>query len=568
MANLQKIKLEELNQIDFTKIELEDVKEEIIDYLINHPDYNTKWDNFYDSDTGRLIVDTLVYLAKKIIVRTDLIANENFPSTAQQDSSKLKMIDLLGYELRSVTNATCYLRVTYPEGSPTLPTGDKITIPLDFTIPAKSTEGRAINFYIRKDTFKGYTESAAIPESGGKAKQGIFLKAYSGDLIVETIDRSDIQVQRDNESYILTRYPVTQDSIRAFYPGETEPIEVYQTDSFFNVSYTDTKIYFVVNYDEFNRATITFASSTLATLLPNAVNLDIYYCVGGGVTHNILEGSIDYTTTLTTAGGETAVVNFSNVGKGYGGKDAETIENAAQIAPLSLRTINRAVTEQDYAILLAKQGGVMFSKILAPNNNSEYFPAGTGAPLFHVWIHVTPNKVINTMEDLLLTKVVSDDGYLIGGDAYDIVEYLSSRRIIGIENVLKPSEYTRLFFQFKITHNKFINYAEIESQIRTTLQNMLYITASGYEKTIRTLAITTEIKKIKGVLDVEILEMRKQTFIQVLDAVSSNFYFRYSNDDPAEVVITDTVYNAEYDEVVFLLNSTTDVELIFESAVQ
>ena len=87
MANLDKVSLEQLKSIDFTKTSLTDIKQELVDFITNHPDYSDKWDNFYDSDSGKMILDTFAYLCRKLLLRIDLTANENFPTTAQQASS-------------------------------------------------------------------------------------------------------------------------------------------------------------------------------------------------------------------------------------------------------------------------------------------------------------------------------------------------------------------------------------------------------------------------------------------------------------------------------------------------
>lgn len=566
---ISKVTLEQLKGIDFTKTALEDVKQELIDFITQHPEYSELWDNFYDSDSGKMILDTFAYLARKLLLRIDITANECFPSTAQQPSSVIKVLKLLGYELRPKSQAQVYINVAFPEGRPEA----EIELGSEYALPTTDTEGNAVTFYLRNGA-SDYFDPVKIPLAlDGKAKSGLILKAFSGELKTDTIDRADVNTQ-DGEIYTLNEYPVVQDSIRVFYiDTDGDRVECVETDSFFNVPFDADYVTYIIHYDENSGAYIEFGDADLVQVLPDNADLQIYYCTGGGVSHNVVENSINITDTFVVPDiifvGDVPVT-FNNPGKGFGGKENETVDEAKLSAPLSLRTINRAVTEQDYEILLQQQGSILHSRVLSPNSNIDYFPNDAKIPLFHVWIYCTLNKQINSMDDLLLTKQVNADGKLIGGDVYDILEFLRVRRIVGIENVIKPSVYTRLFFRLTVEYNQYIDISQIETDLRDKMEELYQLANRPYGKTIRLNNIISSLKEgVNGVVDVTVEFMKRRTYNQLVDVISSPLYFRWDDETPELIEVKDadtdlpTNYATDYNEIAFMLDKDNDIELDF-----
>jgi hypothetical protein len=570
---LEKLDLEILKPIDFTKTSLTDIKQEVIDYIKNHPTYNLLWDNFYDSDSGKMILDTFSFVMRKLMVRTDILANEAYPATAQQDSSVIKILKLIGYELRSYTQGIALINVDFPQGRPAA----EVLLGIEYALQTTDTQGNSINFYVRRDGPYDYFNPVKIDlDIDGKAKEGLILRAYSGELKVDIVDRSNVNT-KDGEVYTLNNSPVTQDSVRVFYYDTSgTKQEAVRVDSFFNVPSEETYVPFIVHFDEFRGAYVEFGDSDLVKVLPDFKDIEMYYCIGGGESHNIVENSINISDSFnlpTLVGSPNITVSFNNPGRGFGGKDPESIEEAKRTAPLSLKTINRAVTEEDYVILLRQQGLVRYAQALSPNDNREYFPAESEIPLFHVWLYITINRPVTNMTDLLITKQVNEVGKLIGGDAYDILTFLNERRIVGIENVIKPTIYTRLYFKIQIEYNRYINVTQIEKDARDLLEEMHKIENSMYWKLVRLNDIVSRLKsEIVGVLDVKILNFWTQSYDQILDVVSSPYYFRYVNEEPEKTEQKEDIteltipknYLPVFYEVPFLLDKENDIEFVFE----
>ena len=224
--------------------------------------------------------------------------------------------------------------------------------------------------------------------------------------------------------------------------------------------------------------------------------------------------------------------------------------------------------------LLNRQGSVLHSKVLSPNDNIDYFPKGAQIPLFYVWIYVTLNRPIETMTDLLLSKQVDEVGKLIGGDVYDILEYLRTRRIVGIENTIKPTTYTRLFFELNIEYNKFSEVSQVEADIRDVMYELYQLNNTGYGNLVRLNTIISKIKEVSGVFDVTVNWFKIKRFNQMVDVVSTPYYFKFIDDEPEYIDVEDSDtglpenYQADYNEVVFMLDTDNDLSLNFVSVDQ
>ena len=107
-------------------------------------------------------------------------------------------------------------------------------------------EGNEVTFYVRKDGATDYLNPVTVEvDVDGKAKEGLILKAYSGELVIDNIDRSDL-VSVDGEIYTLNESPVVQDSVRK---GEISMGLKYEILPLrYASTQNDTHIFTVVDY--------------------------------------------------------------------------------------------------------------------------------------------------------------------------------------------------------------------------------------------------------------------------------------------------------------------------------
>ena len=87
---------------------------------------------------------------------------------------------------------------------------------------------------------------------------------------------------------------------------------------------------------------------------------------------NIAPNQINVNTS-TNRGSDSVEISIVNDLAGYGGKNAETLDDAKINAPLSLRTSDRAVTAEDYDIILDKSPLILKSRSFSPSNQPNEF---------------------------------------------------------------------------------------------------------------------------------------------------------------------------------------------------
>jgi predicted phage baseplate assembly protein len=152
------------------------------------------------------------------------------------------------------------------------------------------------------------------------------------------------------------------------------------------------------------------------------------YQYGGGVVGEVparaltvLKSSIPY------------ITHTMNWEKAFGGRDAESLENAKLRAPLELRTRTRAVTADDYEHLARHDPGVARARCLTPGAQ----PGGPGEPApGHVTVLVLPRAVEE--ED---GRIPPDQLTLSAELRESVRTYLNERRLLGTTLDVRAPRY-------------------------------------------------------------------------------------------------------------------------------
>ena len=103
---------------------------------------------------------------------------------------------------------------------------------------------------------------------------------------------------------------------------------------------------FEVVYDDDYNATVVFGDGSIGVMPEDTANFTVEYRVGGGTRGNIVKDIIN--TNIRTEGDIRGTI--TNISKGTGGANAETIEHAKKYAPLTFRRQDRIVTIEDYSV--------------------------------------------------------------------------------------------------------------------------------------------------------------------------------------------------------------------------
>jgi hypothetical protein len=203
----------------------------------------------------------------------------------------------------------------------------------------------------------------------------LFASAWSGAdgiITAEIVDRSIslLQGQTVTEQFVtpstliknytvkLGRTPVIDNSAVVTVNGDAWT----QVESLYTSQATD-QVYEVTTLPS-GATIIEFGDDTFGQAIPTEATLSVTYRVGGGVAGNIATGAINTTLVgLIPSLSNPINVNVSNSRPGFGGLNAETLEEARANIPAYTRAGGRAVTLDDYQTLASGFSDPKFGQV-------------------------------------------------------------------------------------------------------------------------------------------------------------------------------------------------------------
>ena len=320
-------------QVDYTSRDYASIREDLIDLI---PEYAPLWTNRDPSDFGMTILETFSYMGDILNYYIDKSANEAFISTASQRDNVLQLAKLLGYRPTQSTAST--VTVTF-----TNTTASSITVPA-LTQVATSTISNASNNQIVFETNASVTVAPGSTNTLALATQGTTVTS-------EDVGQSDGTV---NQTFQLSNSPVITGSISLLVGS---------------INYTEVP--YLIDYNSYDPVFSTYTNAAGTTFLvfgdnisgrvpPNNAQIYATYRVGGGAEGNVAANTIKYIITNAVSGLSVLnqYVSGSNDGSASGGADPESTDSIRINAPLSVRSLNRAVSLSDYSALVVQVGGV------------------------------------------------------------------------------------------------------------------------------------------------------------------------------------------------------------------
>lgn len=197
--------------------------------------------------------------------------------------------------------------------------------------------------------------------------------------------------------------------------------------------------------------------------LPNAANVvAVEYRTGGGKRGNVKAQAIDTLVTPTTGIDDNAVRNLLAA---YDGREEESIEEAKERAPQSIRSRDRAVTAEDFEYLAKQAGNVKRAKAL---------------PMFHPQFPTTevPGAVtVIVVPDADEPMPLPSDGLL-----RTVCACLDARRLVTTElYVMKPT-YVQVSIRASVVVSDDADLADVSEQIRNKLLAYFHPLTGGEDK--------------------------------------------------------------------------------------
>lgn len=339
-----------------------------------------------------IILSMFAGVAEMLNLYIDSIAKEAFLGTARRYSSLIKLTRLIDYTVKARASATADVLFSLVNAQ-----GVSITHTADIIIP-KGTQVISSISNIIFTTLEATTIPANTPSNYGMAGQ---FTEVLGDILGTTSSAPNQRFGVPND-YV-------HNSMKLTLAGQVW--ELYNSLGLMG----PTTLGFILNIDEEGNAFIAFGDGLNGKIPLNNTTIFADYQTTLGVLGNLPPNSIDGLVSVLTLPAN-VLLKVSNVDYASGGTDFESIEDIRNRAPRSLRTLDRAVTYQDYIDICLQVPGVGAAEVS--------FCCGK-----FIDVYIMPSS-IGVATQALINKVR---------------DYLEIRKMITTQIDVKPAGLTKLF---------------------------------------------------------------------------------------------------------------------------
>lgn len=349
---------------DYTDKDFAAIRQRIITHL---QALFPQWTDYNRANFGTVLLEAFAYVGDILTFYQDNQARETKWSTAVRRSSIISLARLINYTLDGASAATVDVGVTL---SRQVNPGGTVTIPIGTYV--KTAE------IVSPLRFQVVTADLVIAPG---ASVGTMTVEHS-----ESQEDAFVAEGEDGEEFTLSQVPFLDGS-------ETLTIDALgwtRVDSFLDSGPTDR--HYMVLVDEADRATLRTGDGTNGAVPPASGAVLVQYKTGGGEDGNVEAGTIvkfepgSWSDSL----GNPVTVSVTNPLAASGGADRETVAQARERAPRSLRVLNRTVARQDFEDAAVQVAGVARALMLTksqyasiPDYNYGFLwivPNGGGTP--------------------------------------------------------------------------------------------------------------------------------------------------------------------------------------------
>lgn len=266
--------------------------------------------------------------------------------------------------------------------------------------------------------------------------------------------------------------------------------------------------------------------------------IQVTYRTGGGTQGNIPEQSL--TTTLDT---NVIVSSVSNATQFSGGADEQSIEQLRQLIPSSLRTLDRAVAQQDYSDLLTST----FPEVFAASTE-----ANTTDPGVDLNVYVVPQGagITNISNNILLRD--------------RLTRFLDRRKTVTVQFQIQNAFELETLISLEVFINDTSSRSTITSAIQNALGNYFSLTEGGpdgsgigFSEDILLKDVNSIVQQISGV---ERFEIKRLTYRPRVENRAIGLLTQYNT---SEVSIYKNVEEKEWLAAASGVETTVGGETLF-----
>lgn len=424
-------------QFNTTELDFDQIKNNLKDYFKRGDSQFRDWD--FDGSGLNNLLDILAYNTHYNAMNAHVAMNESFLDSAQVRSNVVSRAKLLGYIPKSKTAAVASI--------------DLILTPKEGVTNETYSLNRGTSFSTTIDDVN-YTfilledeqTPLQIDNEGNRSYRFNDLSIYQGVLKER---RYAVDNSLQNQKFVIDDPNVDTRSIkvRVYENANSQTSSIYSRfDQFTSSIDGNSTIYFIEeNYS--GKYEIHFGNNSIGKLPGNAAIVEIEFLSTKG---NLANGATSF---IWNGGADTIVDGTSTLilnSKSAGGSDVENIESIRYNAPLSYIAQNRAVTADDYRVLVKQLYGSIDSISVW---GGEY----NDPPQFgKAFISIKPTGALTTTDE----------------EKQLIVEGLQNKRILSIEPVVVDPDYTYIFFNVFFKYNSNLT-ALTTGQMQSNVRNVI-----------------------------------------------------------------------------------------------
>lgn len=319
-----------------TELDFDSIKTNLKTFLKSQSEFA---DYDFEGSAMNILLDVLAYNTHYMGYYVNMVANEMFLDTAQIRNSVLSHAKLLGYVPRSMTAATARVNVVVtppPEDVTSSVTINRLT---DRFLTEAVDGSTNYNFV----TLDNYT---ATKTGGSFIFNDVVLREGEPVVLTFTHDASTNPKSR----YVIPTPTVDTSTIRVIVQESVSSTssETFTLAADLTDLTADSAVYFLEE-TESSRYTLTFGDGTFGKSLKTGNIVSISYLDTNASRAN--RASV-FTSAGTIGGFSNVAITTTQIASG--GAEKESIEDIKFRAPIHYTTQNRAVTKNDYSLLLKR----------------------------------------------------------------------------------------------------------------------------------------------------------------------------------------------------------------------
>lgn len=494
--------------IDYSSRDFYSLKDDLIARIQTRLSLAGKtWSATDPSDFGVAMVEAFAHVGDVTNYYIDRVANEGYLATATDRQSLLNIAEVYGYQVSGYQRSSVTLTFSNPDTTTSVlvPGGTQVVV--DVVSSGSNTQS------VNRLTYT-LDDDVSIPMAADGSTPGVAQGAASHGISVTTLpanaanlsDPIDFDAELlgqsnglANQTFTLASNHVADGTVQ-IYVNNGNSYTLWRQVTHL-ADYGPTSPAYTLTTDSNNRVTVTFGDNVSGAVPSVGAAIKAVYVIGGGLEGNI-EGGYRFSPVLVPSGSGTVlsdlvsitIVNDSDE-PAVGGEDPESNDSIRKNAPSALRSMDRAVTLDDFRSLAMKQAGVGKAQAYAssPNsillciapytsdNSTNYYPG-----------YDATNTTIRP-EWYTLRDSVSPD--------------LATKVQIGTSVTYTPPIYIPVTITVEYVAEEGFNAAQIESAIRYAVVSGYGFNYVNFDEVIYPEQIEAALVQINGIRTVRVVEL-------------------------------------------------------------